>query len=306
VLQLTHSGRYSKPFGYPNPRAAVENPFLDRVPDPAYIVSDEELKRLQDVFVTASHLALEAGFDAVDVKACHGYLIHDLLSAYLRDNSLFGGSFENRIRFLREVNERISADVPFLKTAPRINAYDGLPFPHGFGVSTEGGIEPDLREPIELLRILISSGCCLFNITVGNPYYNPHLGRPYDRAVGGRENAREHPLVSLNRLLEISGRLQREFAEVPFVGTGYSWFRQFFPYIGAGMVADGRSAIIGLGRSSFAYPDAPKDLMDTGSLNPKKVCITCSRCTELLRAGHVGGCVIRDKKIYAVEYKSDD
>jgi 2,4-dienoyl-CoA reductase-like NADH-dependent reductase (Old Yellow Enzyme family) len=113
----------------------------------------------------------------------------------------------------------------------------------------------------------------------------------------------EHPLVGVGRLLKRGAQFQATFPDIPIVSTGYSWLRRFIPNVGAAMVRGGQSSFIGLGRSSFAYPDAPKDLMNRGVLDPQKTCITCSRCTELIRGGYSTGCVIRDSDIYGPHYK---
>ena len=303
VLQLSHSGRYSKPLGKPEPLVAGHNPIIESQAEKERILSDEELERLQDRFVIAGRLAQGAGFDAVDIKACHGYLVNELLSARTRKNSRFGGNFENRTRFLRQVVQSIKEEASEICTAVRLSAFDGLPYPFGFGTKESEPTQIDLSEPKELIRRLIQVGCSIFNITVGNPYHNPHLGRPFDRALPGASLPEEHPLEGVSRLLRITAELQKTFPKIAFVGTGYSWLRHLFPYVAAAVIERRGATLIGLGRSSLAYPDAPKDLMAKGAMNPSKVCITCSRCTELMRAGHSSGCAVRDKEIYGKEYK---
>ena len=301
VLQLTHSGRYSQPEGKPLPQVVGFNPNLDRMPEDVHILSDDELARLQDNYVAAARLAMEAGFDGVDIKACHGYLVNELLAAHTRENSRFGETFENRSRFLCEIVQRIKDDVPGLCFAVRLSACDGIA--EGFGVSKDNPEEVDLSEPKELARRLIQSGCSLFNITAGNPYEKPHQGRPFDRPLHGASLPEEHPLEGISRLFRITAEFQKEFQDIPFVGTGFSWLRQFFPNVGAAVLQMKEASFIGLGRSSLAYPDAPRDLMNTGFLDSKKVCITCSRCTELMRHGYESGCVMRDQEIYGRLYK---
>jgi len=303
VLQLTHSGRYSKPEGKPAPLVAAFNPFLDRQKEDVCILSDEELDFLQLKYIKAACLAYEAGFDAIDIKACHGYLVNDLLAAYTRKNSRYGGDFENRIRFLTEVIKKIRAEVPEIYLAVRMNAYDGVPYPFGFGSSVDGSYEMDLREPKELVERLIGSGCSIFNVTAGIPCFNPHFGRPFDRPILDESLPEEHPLEGISRLIKMTAELQKSFPKVPFVGTGYSWLRQFLPNVGASVVHRGGAGLIGLGRSSIAYPDAPKNLMDKGIMDSRKVCITCSRCSELMRKSRISGCVIHDREIYGREYQ---
>jgi 2,4-dienoyl-CoA reductase (NADPH2) len=303
VLQLTHSGRYSRPQGKPQPQVVQVNPFLDEKRENLHILSDEELDHLQENFVQAASLAYRAGFDAVDIKTCHGYVINELLTAFDRQNSKYGGFFNNRIRFLTSVVKKIRQEVPQIGITVRMNAYDGIPFPYGFGSSRDDSSEIDLTEPKQAMLRLIEEGCSLFNITAGIPYLYPHLGRPFDRPLPGAPVPPEHPLEGISRLISITADLQKEFSEISVVGTGYSWLRQFFPNVGAAVLQNDEAAFIGLGRSAFAYPDAPKDLMNSGILDPKKVCIACSRCTEMMRMGGSAGCVMRDTEIYGKKYK---
>jgi len=304
VLQLTHSGRFSRPDGHRCPRCAVYNPSLDGG-DGSQICffSDRELDTLQERFVESAKLASEAGFDAVDIKACHGYLVNELLGSFTRRDSRYGGVFENRIRFLLETLSKIREKVPELKLAVRLSVFDGTPYPYGFGVSRKRDSVPDLEEPLDLIRQLVGIGCVLLNITLGNPHVKAHLGRPYDRPVDKSPPADEHPLEGISRLLTLTGLIQKKFPGLPVVGTGYSWLRQFFPNVGAAVLKRGEAAFIGLGRNSFAYPHAPKDLMESGRIDPRRVCVACSCCSELTRAMMPSGCVIRDSGIYGEVYR---
>jgi 2,4-dienoyl-CoA reductase (NADPH2) len=302
VLQLTHSGRYSKPQGQARPLVAVYNPYLDRPAEDVHVLSDQELDLLQDDYLEAARLAQSAGFDAVDIKSCHGYLLNELLAGYSREHSRYGSSFENRTRFLTEVYTRLRAEVPRLMVSSRLNAFDGIPFPYGFGFSKDTHLEIDLTEMKVLTRRLLLIGGRFFSYTAGIPYLKPHLGRPFDLPLPGNQPPDEHPLEGVRRLLSITGALQQSFPNVPVLGVGYSWLRQYFPYVAAAVVQRGEAALIGMGRSAFAYPEAPRDLMHLGELDPKKVCIACSKCSRLLRQGARTGCVVRDADVYAKEY----
>ncbi len=299
VLQLTHSGRFSQPAG----KAVSRNPHLEAPGEEIALYTDHELDRYADSFVSAAALAKEAGFDAVDIKACHGYLLGELLAARTRSENRYGGSLENRMRLLLNIVRRIRADILDIVPAVRISAYDAIPYPYGFGVAEDGFTEPDLAEPKILLRRLQEAGCGLVNITAGIPRIAPHVSRPFDQPAPGAEAPGEHPLQGVARLINIAAELQSEVPEIPLVGTGYSYLRNYWPYIAAGVLEKGGASLVGLGRSSFAYPDAPRDLMESGSLSPRKCCITCSRCSELMKRGINTGCVVRDKKIYGELYK---
>jgi len=307
VLQLTHAGRYARPDGPPRPVIAQHNPFLDDrssvLPDQP-VVTDAELDRLKDAFVKAAGLAAEAGFDGVDVKACHGYLVSELLAAHARTASTYGGLFENRARFLLDVIRRIHQELPQLLVTSRMNAWDGLPAPYGFGCGLEDGNEDGLAEVVELLKELHALGCPTVNVSIGNPYHHPHLGRPHDSPIAGAGLPPEHPLVGVGRLLGVTGKLQQAVPALPLVGTGYSWLRQFFPPIAAGAIRAGSAGLIGVGRLGFAYPDFAKDLADCGTLKPDKVCIACSGCSQIMRGGGRSGCIVRDQDVYVAEHKA--
>jgi 2,4-dienoyl-CoA reductase (NADPH2) len=298
VIQLTHSGRYSKPEGVPKPQVAALNPLLDKtLPQ---ILSDDDLKRIMDKFVEASKLAYRSGFNAVDLKACHGYLLVDLLSARMRINSIFGGEeTSKRFRFLLETFNRIRDEVPDIMVTTRLNISDL--YRGGFGVDENG--EPDFTESIMLVDQLRSRNIRLLNITMGSPYFNPHISRPYDNPVPGQALPDEHPLEGVMRMIKGTSLFQHKFPEIAIVGSAWSFLRQFAPNVGAAVIKNGDATFVGFGRNSFAYPSMPLDLMKKGEVNPPKTCITCSGCTRLIMNLRPGGCAIHDREIYGTELK---
>ena len=297
VLQLTHSGRFSKTAPARERRAACFNPHLDR--ERLALWTDEQLDRVPDAFVAAARLAARAGFDAVDIKACHGYLVHELLGAHTRTDSRYGGRFEHRVRLLLDIVSAVRAEVTGLAVAVRVSAADSVPFPYGFGVPPDGSAGVDISEPKRLARMLAEAGCVLLNVTAGIPTYGPHINRPFDRPVTGTPPSPEHPLSGVSRLLGLAAAVQSEVPSLPVVATGLSWLRQFWPQVAAGLLTSGGARFAGLGRGMFAYPDAAADLMERGALVPAKCCIACSRCTELMRLGSTPGCAVRDHPLYS-------
>ncbi len=293
VLQLTHSGRFSKPDGILTGKFFSDNPYLDPSKQCSIRYTDEELETIRDHYIEAIKLAEQAGFDSVDIKVSHGYLLHELIAAFTREGSRYGGSFSKRTALLKQL---VAAPSSLIRSI-RLNASDMIPYPYGFGMKEDGSMNYDLTEPLAVIKGL-SESVPLWNITTGIPYYNPHVNRPFDRGISGSATPPEHPLEGVARMINITGEIQQEFPDLPMVGSAYSWLRQFFPYVGAGVLRRNMASLIGVGRSAFAYPDAPRDLMINGSLNPKKVCISCSRCTEFMRRGQASGCAIRDKEIY--------
>lgn len=305
VLQMTHSGRYSKPHGTPVPIIGHHSPILDPLMDlpPDYpLIPDEELDRLLDAWVEQAKLAKRAGFDGVDIKACHRYLCSEMLASHKRAGR-YGGSFENRTRLLREALARIRAAVPELLLTTRLSAYDAIDYPYGWGVDREDHDKPDLTEPLRLIGLLRDDGLRLLNISIGNPYYNPHYGRPYDFPIEGFQTPEEHPLYGVVRFIRITKAIQEAYPEMLVCGSGYAWLRHLMPAVAAGVVKAGWAALIGQGRGAFAYPESVNDLLETGAMDPRKVCVACSKCTQIMRDGGQTGCVIRDAGYYAAEYR---
>ncbi len=298
VIQLTHSGRYSKPEGKSKPQVAAHNPVLDKTMP--YILTDDDLKRIQDQFVASSKLVARSAFNAVDLKACHGYLIVDLLSSKSRQNSIFGGEeTSKRFRFLLETIDRIKDEVPGIIVTTRLNISDL--YSGGFGVDENG--QPDFTEPLLLVEQLKLRGVSLVNLTMGSPYFNPHITRPFDTPVPGQKVPEEHPLEGVMRMIKGTCLFQKKFPEMLFVGSAYSYLRHYAPNVGAAVIKSGNASFIGFGRNSFAYPGMPADLIKKGRADSKKVCITCSGCTRLIQNLLPGGCVIRDSEIYGQELK---
>jgi len=312
VMQLTHSGRYSKPRGIAEPMIAQRDPYRDplapqAVPDPGRpskipedwpLVTDEYLDRLQDAYVEAAAMAFEAGFDAVDVKSCHGYLINELLGSRGRDGK-YGGSFENRTRFLLDVVDRIRRELGEDKAVvTRLGVYDAIPYPYGWGVDKDDYRKSDLTEPKRLIAELRRRGVRLINVTVANPYYNPHVGRPFNEPIAGGYEQPEHPLAGVARLVQVAGEIQKQFSDIAVVGTGYSWLRTLFANVAAASKSRRLVSIVGAGRMAFAYPDFAKDILRDGRMHAQKVCVGCSACTQIMRDGGMTGCVVRDNEVY--------
>ncbi len=300
VAQLTHSGRYSKPDGAPAPIIAYRHPVLDprhSLPSDYPIITDAELDALQDLYVEAARCARDAGFDAVDVKACHGYLLYELLNAFTREDSRYGGDYEGRTRMVREIVARVREEVPEIAIVSRLSVYDAMPHPYGFGMAEDGSMEPDLTEPVRLINELQEMGVCLINVAYGSPYYNPHVERPYDTHEIGGYVPEEHPLTDIATMVQLHRELAAE-TEMPLMATGYTWLREFAPGVGAVLVEAGEAVNIGWGRQALAHPDFPREIVEQGALTPTKLCICCSSCTQIMRDGGRSGCVVRDWEVY--------
>lgn len=303
VMQANHSGRYSNPDGKPAPMIAYRHPEYEKLrpADDSCIVSDDYLKALEEKFGEASRLAKEAGFDAVDIKSCHGYLLAELTSAYHRPG-VYGGSFENRTRLLRNGIAAAKAyeDVHFLVTA-RIGIFDGFAYPYGFGVKEGTGAVPDMEEPIRLIRQLHEAyGMPMVNLTMGNPYVSTHVTRPYDH---GKYIPDEHPLYGTARIMDGIGQVKKAVPGMVISASGPSYLRQYSDLYAAGAIEEGLCDQVLFGRMSFANPEFPKQIMETGRMDAGKTCVACGKCGDLIRAGKPTGCVVRDTDIYLKYYR---
>ena len=302
VAQLTHSGRFAKNSDTPHALFATRSaPFEAKRPQDVGVptVTDDYLDRLPEKFAKAAKLAEDAGFDAIDVKACHQYLLDELLSAHTREGK-YGGSFENRSRLMIDCFDAVRAVLrPDTVLASRLSLSDMIEYPYGFAVAENKPVRPDLTETKRLLEILQAKGLSLVNMTMGSPYFNPHINRPYNR---GSYEPPEHPLVGLERLIEATREIQAAFPAITLIGTGYSYLREFAPYVAAGALKEGAASMIGFGRMAFAYDTFAKDMIE-GSFDPSKVCIACSKCAEIKRLSLHTGCPIRDQEIYLPIYR---
>lgn len=303
VMQANHSGRYSNPGGKPAPLIAYRHPEYEKLrkADDSCIVSDDYLKSLEEKFGEAAFLAKQAGFDAVDIKSCHGYLLAELTSAYLRKGE-YGGSYENRTKLLKHAIEaaKVYEDESYMVTA-RLGIFDGFAHPYGFGVKEGEGAVPNMEEPIRLVRELYQKyGLSMVNLTMGNPYVTTHVTRPFD---SGKYIPQEHPLTGVARMIKGIGDVKHAVPDLFISSSAPSYLRQYSDLFAAGAIEEGLCDMMLFGRMSFANPDFVNQIVKEGRLDPKKVCLTCGKCGDLIRAGKPTGCVIRDAEHYLNYYK---
>ena len=326
-LQLTHSGRYA----FQRPVLAQHDPLLDprTILDKATattagpdspLISDDDLDRLQDHYVEAAKHAQQAGFDFVDIKQCHRYLLNELLAARSRPGK-YGGSFANRTRFIRDVVGRIRDACPGLLIATRLIIFDGIPYlksENGVGVpcpfttpvssvwGTDANLPslPDLSEPLALIGMLRDLGACLLNVSLGNPYASPHLLRPFEYPPPDGYETPEHPLIGVDRHFRLTAQVQATYPQLAVVGSGYSWLQSYAFEAGAANVSAGRTTFVGIGRGALTQPDFGRRLQQGEPLDRKRLCRTFSYCTALMRSKHnemgqfATGCPPFDKAIY--------
>jgi NADPH2 dehydrogenase len=322
-FQLTHSGRFCRPNDQRlESRVAYRHPILDKkfqITSDAQVFTDAEIKDLIGDYVKAAQIAQDVGADFVDIKHCHGYLLHEFLSAFTRPGE-YGGSFANRTRILREIVEGIRASGNKIEIGVRLSAFDTVPFKpdpsraqpgklgpgvpddfpvpygYGFGVNQEKPLEYDLAEPLQFVRLCADLGVKVLNVTAGSPYYCHHIQRPAAYPPSDGYQPPHDPLIDVARQIEVTRQIKAAAGPgMIIVGTGYSYLQEFLPQVAQAVVREGWADVIGLGRVILSYPNLPSETLQQGVLSPKFVCRTFSDCTTAPRNGMVSGCYPLDK-----------
>ena len=326
-LQLTHSGRFSRPNRKDllEPRIAYHHPILDRKfgidpTDDRPVLTDAEVEELIGDFVKAAKIAQEIGFHFVDIKHCHGYLLHEFLGAHTRPGK-YGGDFEGRTRLLREVVTAVRSACPGLIIGVRLSAFDlvpfkpdssraeggklgpGIPEPHAeylpyryqFGVNPDDPTKYDLTETKRLLDLFKELGVAIVNLSAASPYYNPHLQRPALFPPSDGYQPPEDPLVGVARQIHVVRELKAYAPDLPMVGSGYSYLQDYLPHVAQGVVRSGWVDFVGMGRMTLAYPHLPADTLSGKGMERRLLCRTFSDCTTAPRNGMVSGCYPLDE-----------
>jgi NADPH2 dehydrogenase len=319
-LQLTHSGRYSRPNAHDKrePRILYHHPILDRklgLSGNYPLLTDGEIDGIIEKFHRAAKMVQELGFDFVDIKHCHGYLGHEFLSAHTREGK-YGGTFENRTRFLREVVKGVRLHAPGLRIVVRLSAFDTVPFrpdpdrsangkpgpgiperhgsliPYvwGFGVNPQQPMEVDLTETIRFLSLLEELEIPLVNISGGSPYWNPHIQRPALYPPSDGYQPPEDPLVGVALHMNVTRQLKHRFPNLIVVGSAYSYLQDFLPHVAQAAVREDWVDTVGLGRMILTYPEILWDATNGNEIQHKRVCRTFSDCTTAPRKGLPSGC----------------
>ena len=310
-LQLTHSGRFCRPNSKQlEPRIAYHHPQLDEKfgidpDDDAAVLTDAEVDSLVDSYLAAARTAQEVGFRFVDIKSCHGYLMHEFLSAGRRPGR-YGGDLAGRSRLLRNVVERVRTELPELAVFVRLSVYDmppfktsrqvgepmpfALPYNDAFGHSPADPLVPDLSEPLELIGMLRDWGVTAINVSCASPYYNPHLMRPAIFPPSDGYLPPEDPLVGVCRLIHAARKCKAAHPKLTFVGSGFTYLQDYLPHVAQAVVRAGWVDSVGIGRMVLSYPDLPTDTLRKGQLRRRSVCRTFSDCTTAPRNALISGC----------------
>lgn len=329
-FQLTHSGRFCKPTDKKRmePRVAFRHPILDRkfnITSDAQVFTDAEIEELIQCYIRAARIAREVGADFVDIKHCHGYLLHEFLGAHTRPGK-FGGSFENRTRILRDIIAGIRADGNTIDIGVRLSAFDFVPFKpdparaepgklgpgipedfshclpyrYGFGVNANNPVEYDLTETFQFAELCAQLGVKILNLSAGSPYYNPHIQRPAAYPPSDGYQPAHDPLIDVARQINVVRQVKErlnhlritnlELRPPVLIGTAYSYLQEYLPHVAQYAVRHGWTDMVGLGRMVLSYPEMLADATTKGALTPKLICRTFSDCTTAPRNGIISGC----------------
>jgi 2,4-dienoyl-CoA reductase-like NADH-dependent reductase (Old Yellow Enzyme family) len=312
-LQLTHSGRFSRP----NEKNRLESfiayhhPLVDKLfnlPKDYPIATDAQIEDLIIDFVRAAKRAQELGFDFVDIKHCHGYFGHELLSATPARNM---GAVSRTAPLLRgEVVAGIQRDCPGLVVGVRLSAFDFPPFredqegktlalqyrdehgqyPYAFGSDPQDPLKIDLSETLRFIELARTMGVKMVNLTAGSPYYNPHITRPAYFPPSDGYSLPEDPLIGVARQINVVADLKSLAQDIALVGSGYTYLQEWLPHVAQYTVRNGMTDFVGVGRMLLSYPQMPADVLQGKLLDRKRICRSFSDCTTAPRKGMISGC----------------
>jgi 2,4-dienoyl-CoA reductase-like NADH-dependent reductase (Old Yellow Enzyme family)/thioredoxin reductase len=257
AIQISHAGRQRFTLERPKAPSAVpwEELYAAGCPAPEALTFEEILQIVKS-FGQAAKKAQVADFDMVEIHACHGYLISNFLSPRTNKRTdWYGGSLENRMRFLLEVIAEIKCQV-------------GSGYPVCVRVSGTD-YEPDgttIEETVELCRRLEAMGVAAVHVSGGNHHQTIHEVSPMGMPLANNVWA--------------AAAVKKEIA-IPVIASGSI----NLPALAQRIIVEGRGDFIGLGRPLWADPEWPLKAMQgrVGDIRP------CIRCNDgcLARGDHL-------------------
>jgi 2,4-dienoyl-CoA reductase-like NADH-dependent reductase (Old Yellow Enzyme family) len=274
LLQITHSGERSGPFSDITTLTPGNK-------GPRYIPTDE-VAQIRDFFIEGTVLAEEAGVDGVDLKMCHGYLGGEMLRPSNTRGDGWGGSLENRVRFLREVVKGAKAGF---KTkdfiiGSRLSLYEGIR--GGCGTAGPGEIVEDLSQMIDVIRTMDDLGMDYVNVSAGIPALTGTITRP-------TEPSKYLALHHLRYAKTVKDMIRKENRKLKVIGSTYSTHKAQSLEVAGEMLGKGYVDLCGFGRQIFADPLTPKKLMSGEAVN---WCVLCSGCAKLMTSQVNDGCIV--------------
>lgn len=262
--QVWHAGHNASPLDGSPPWSAsdIPSPMVGVVPR---AMTHAQIREIIDAYVAAAALVRDGGLDGIEIHAAHGYLIQQFLSRNTnkRDDD-YGGSFENRVRFLLEVMRAVRAEVAFNGFAVGVRLAADL---------TAGGIGPE--DNVEVVKALAAEGLADFvNISLGNYHSFPKM-------IGGMHEPAGYELETATPVAVATN--------VPVIVTG-----RFRTLEEADQVVRlGQADMVGMTRATIADPDVVRKTRH-GQADRVRPCIACNQgCVgQLLGAERRVGCAV--------------
>ena len=279
VLQISHSGERSGSFSE-IVTLTPGNPGK-RDPAPKYL-SDSEIEGIKERFVQATLLTEEAGIDGIDFKMCHGYFAGEIIRPSNIREGKWGGSFENRTRFLKETIGEIKSGLRSkdFVLGSRFSMFEGIP--GGCGTMGPDEIVEDLSEMLDVVRIMDTLGMDYANVSAGVPALTGMITRPV-------ETSKLLVLHQLRYAKAVKDLVNKENLSLKVIGSAYSTYKDEAPAIMDEMLSKDYVDACGFGRQSFADPLMPKKLAAGELIN---WCVLCSGCAKLMIAQMQDGCIV--------------
>ncbi|MHB9028397.1 MAG: oxidoreductase [Candidatus Latescibacterota bacterium] len=227
-------------------------------------LTTEELDELVGAFILAAGRAIEAGYDGVEVHGAHTYLIGSMMSPALNKRTdKYGGSFENRMRFPRDIISGIRKKHPDLPVGFKMSAHEHL----------EGGVDIGLAQ--DIARHIAPLGVAYLHpstTAVTFEYMDEFSAVPV-------------MYMPRNNLIPLTCRIKEAAPDTPVIGTG----GVSVPEEAEELLASGKCDMVALGRPSMADPYWPNHARETGLVVP---CIRCNVCYKQLWAGETLWCSV--------------
>jgi 2,4-dienoyl-CoA reductase-like NADH-dependent reductase (Old Yellow Enzyme family)/thioredoxin reductase len=269
AAQIYHPGRQgiAELNGVPS-MIAPSDVECQAVHQPVHAMSKDEIDDIVAKFAAAARRCKEAGIDAVELHGAHGYLITQFMSPYTNKRTdEYGGSFENRMRFITEIMEAVRAQVgPDYPIIVRLSVDEHLEY---VGAPTEG---IHLDEGIEIAKYVEKLGADALDISCGiyetmNTAWEP---------VGFDEGWK----------IDAPAKV-REVVDIPVIGVAV--VRN--PDYAESILAEGKVDYVGSARQFFADPEWGNKAQE-GRVGEIRRCISCMHCMETLMEADITGVTV--------------
>jgi len=278
LFQVTHSGSKSNP-DFSESVSVCPNPA-----NGSRVLATDEIQKIQDQFVESTILSEKAGADGVDFKMCHGYFGAEMLRPSNTRDDKWGGSFENRTRFLREGISRIREQLTdkYFILGSRISMYEALR--GGCGAAGPDDIIEDLTEQMKLLQVMNALNMDYVNVSAGIPGVTSEVTRPLKGSKYLYLNHFRYARTAKKFLEQLQSPMK-------VIGSAYSILKEEALTLGDENIDKGYTDFVGWGRQSFADPLMPKKVANE---EPVNWCIACSGCSNLMMAQEHDGCIVHN------------